>query len=76
VIETPIGRGRAALARGAWEDPRDAFDAALREERSPEALDGPALVSRTADVGGAASETPIAERSLRPVLQSAISTPQ
>jgi hypothetical protein len=32
--------GDAALARGAWEDARDAFDRALATRESPEALEG------------------------------------
>jgi len=32
--------GRDALARGAWTEARDAFDAALREAEIPEALEG------------------------------------
>jgi DNA-binding NarL/FixJ family response regulator len=32
--------GEDALARGAWEEARDAFEAALRERESPEALEG------------------------------------
>src|SRR5262245_36032194 len=35
-----LQRGREALDRGAWEEARDAFEAALRDSRSPEALEG------------------------------------
>jgi LuxR family transcriptional regulator, maltose regulon positive regulatory protein len=37
---TPIPRGREALARGAWEEARDAFHADLLQSRSPEVLEG------------------------------------
>lgn len=35
-----IKAGRAALAEGRWEDAQSAFEAALREAESPEALEG------------------------------------
>jgi DNA-binding NarL/FixJ family response regulator len=35
-----LRQGREALARGAWEEARAAFEAALVEEESPEALEG------------------------------------
>ena len=35
-----LQRGRDALSRGAWEEARAAFDAAVREESSAEALEG------------------------------------
>ena len=35
-----VRRGRKALARGAWEEARRAFDATLRQTRHPEALEG------------------------------------
>ena len=35
-----LRRGRDALARGAWEEARRAFEATLRQTRSPEALEG------------------------------------
>jgi DNA-binding NarL/FixJ family response regulator len=35
-----LQRGEGALARGAWEDARRAFEAALRQERTAEALEG------------------------------------
>ena len=38
--DTLVLCGREALARGAWEEARGAFDAALRQTRSPEALEG------------------------------------
>src|SRR5262245_35975370 len=37
--------GTAALARGAWEDAREAFDAALREQETAEALEGLGLAA-------------------------------
>jgi DNA-binding NarL/FixJ family response regulator len=38
-------RGEAALARGAWEDARAAFDAALADRETPEALEGLGLAA-------------------------------
>ena len=38
--DTRLQRGREALARGAWEDALGAFEAATRQERSAEALEG------------------------------------
>lgn len=38
--DTLVQRGREALARGAWEEAHGAFEAALRQTRSPEALEG------------------------------------
>lgn len=38
--DTLVRQGREALARGAWEEAHGAFEAALRETRSPEALEG------------------------------------
>jgi DNA-binding NarL/FixJ family response regulator len=35
-----VAQGYEALASGAWEDAREAFESALRTEESPEALDG------------------------------------
>lgn len=40
MANTQLQRGRSALARGAWEQARRAFGAALRERRSAEALEG------------------------------------
>ncbi|HEX4964591.1 MAG TPA: LuxR C-terminal-related transcriptional regulator [Thermoanaerobaculia bacterium] len=37
--------GRAALARGAWQDAKRAFDSVLLREESPEALEGLALAA-------------------------------
>jgi DNA-binding NarL/FixJ family response regulator/thioredoxin-like negative regulator of GroEL len=37
---TTLGAGMEALERGAWEEARSAFEQALREEESPEALFG------------------------------------
>ena len=36
----PIARGETALAEGDWEGAREAFEAAIAADRSPEALDG------------------------------------
>lgn len=38
--QTLLQRGREALARGAWEDAHGAFDAATRQARTAEALEG------------------------------------
>jgi DNA-binding NarL/FixJ family response regulator len=35
-----LERGRDALARGAWEEAREAFEAAVRQQRSAESLEG------------------------------------
>jgi hypothetical protein len=35
-----VQRGREALTRGAWEEAHGAFEAALQQTRSPEALEG------------------------------------
>jgi DNA-binding NarL/FixJ family response regulator len=39
-IVDPLSAGRAALARGAWEEARVCFQAALEEKETPEALEG------------------------------------
>jgi uncharacterized protein HemY len=39
-VTTGLAEGRAALDRGAWEDAREAFEAALAEGETPEALEG------------------------------------
>jgi tetratricopeptide (TPR) repeat protein len=39
-ILDPLSAGRAALARGAWEEARACFAAALKEQETPEALEG------------------------------------
>jgi DNA-binding CsgD family transcriptional regulator/tetratricopeptide (TPR) repeat protein len=38
--ETPLSNGHEALARGAWEQARDAFQTALEQSPGPEALEG------------------------------------
>jgi len=38
-------RGDAALSRGAWDEARDAFEAALREQETPAALEGLGLAA-------------------------------
>lgn len=36
----PLETGRHALSRGAWDEARESFEAALRERETPEALEG------------------------------------
>ena len=38
--EQLVEAGRDALARGAWEEARESFQAALRDRETPEALEG------------------------------------
>ena len=40
-----VARGREALARGAWAEARRAFEAALVDEETPEALEGLGLAA-------------------------------
>jgi DNA-binding CsgD family transcriptional regulator len=42
---SPLETGRGALARGAWQDAKRAFEAALLSEEGPEALEGLALAA-------------------------------
>ena len=51
-----LGAGRAALARGAWEEARTAFFAALAEAQTPEALEGLAWAAWWLDDGPATLE--------------------
>ncbi len=44
-IVDPLSAGHAALARGAWEEARACFDAALQERETPEALEGLGLAA-------------------------------
>ncbi|HEY6100834.1 MAG TPA: hypothetical protein VIW03_15460, partial [Anaeromyxobacter sp.] len=46
-----IGEARGALARGAWELAREAFERALAEEETPEALEGLGLAAWWLDRG-------------------------
>jgi ATP/maltotriose-dependent transcriptional regulator MalT len=39
-LNDPLSAGREALARGAWGEARACFEAALRDEETPEALEG------------------------------------
>jgi len=54
--DTPISRGSAALARGAWEEARELFQAALQQSPDPEVLEGFATACwfppRTQEAGG------------------------
>jgi uncharacterized protein HemY len=38
--EQLLEAGRTALSRGAWEEARESFEAAIRERETPEALRG------------------------------------
>src|SRR5262245_4986180 len=40
MLTVQLQSGREALGRGAWEQARDAFEAAVNEQRTPEALEG------------------------------------
>jgi LuxR family transcriptional regulator, maltose regulon positive regulatory protein len=44
-INDPLRAGRAALARGAWKEARACFEAAVRGEETPQALEGLGLAA-------------------------------
>lgn len=57
MLDTMISRGRDALAKGAWEEARDAFRTALARLHDPEALEGLATASFFLNDGASVFET-------------------
>ena len=51
-----LAAGREALARGAWDEARPAFEEALRTEETPEALEGLGVAARWLNDSGTAFE--------------------